>query len=164
MKKVSVLILFMSCFISCKKKNDIVPNNNEVKATVIVSPTSTITINAKGSKTWMGTASFSGTVIQGTNEANAAVYINVFSGVAFLPVTIPGTYSIRCEYRTNVASQNTPIYSNSGTNAGSITFTTINGQFMEGFFNTVCRCFSPGCAYGVDSVIVSGTFKGDYLQ
>jgi hypothetical protein len=49
-----ILLILIGCFISCKKKNDIAPNNNEVKATIVVSSTSTITINATGSKALMG--------------------------------------------------------------------------------------------------------------
>jgi len=164
MKKLFILLLLVSCFISCNKKNDIAANNNEVKATVVVSPTSTITINAKGSKAFMGTTIFGvGTHIDGTNEANAAVYITAFSG-GIMAVTSPGTYSFICEYRTNVANQNTPIFSNNGMNGGSITFTAINDHYMEGFFTAVCRCNSGGCVFGVDSVIVNGTFKGDHLN
>ena len=164
MKKLFILLLFISCFISCKKKFEIAPNNNEVKAVVVVSPTSTITINARGTKAPMGTRFLGiGTFVEGTNEANAAVYITAFSG-GVMAVTSPGTYSFICEYRTNVANPNTPIYSNSGTNTGSITFTSINDHSMEGFFNATCRCVSVGCVFGVDSVIVSGTFKGDHLN
>jgi hypothetical protein len=164
MKKLPVLLLWTSCFISCKKQINMPPNNNEVKATVVVSPTSTITINAKGLKAPMGPGFLGiGTFISGTNETGASVYINVH-GPGISSIANPGTYSYTCEYRTNASGANAAIYSNSGTNSGSITFTTINENFMEGYFNAVCRCWSPGCVFGVDSVIVTGTFKGDYLR
>ena len=164
MKKLVIILLLTSCFISCGKKEHVAPNNNEVKATVVVSPTSTITINAKGYNALMGTSFFGGgTFIDGIGEANAAVYINVYSS-GFMAVNSPGTYSFSCEYRKNVADQNAPIYSNNGMNAGSITFTAINDHSMQGFFSAVCRCNSSGCVLGIDSVIVTGTFKGDHLS
>jgi len=164
MKKLLILLLFISCFISCKKKFEITPNNNVVKAMVVVSPTSTININAAGTKAVMGCSFWAGgSYIGGTNEANAAVYITVY-GTNFSCVSSPGTYSFNCEYRKNVVDPATPIYSNNGINRGSITFTTINDHYMEGSFTAVCWCNSPGCVPGVDSVIVSGTFKGDRLN
>lgn len=162
---VTLLLLLISCFISCKKGNDVPPNNNEMKATVVVSPASTININATGSKARMGCSFLGGgTFVAGTNEVNAAVYISYVYSTNFSCVSSPGTYNFSCEYRKNVADPNTPIYSNNGMNPGSITFTVINDHYMEGSFTAVSRCNSPGCAFGVDSVIISGTFKGDHLN
>jgi hypothetical protein len=163
-----ILLGFIICTLlivsSCKKSStgDVTSTNYEVKATVVVSATSTITINATGSKAKMGCAVLgAGTYVEGTNEANAAVYIVVYAP-GFSCVTNPGTYNFTCEYRKNVADLNTPIFSNNGINPGSITFTAINDHHMEGFFNAVSRCNSTGCAFGVDSVVIAGTFKGDY--
>jgi hypothetical protein len=61
-----------------------------------------------------------------------------------------------------VADPNTPIFSNSGINKGSITFTVVNDHHLEGYFNAISLCNSPGCAFGIDSVIIAGTFKGDF--
>jgi len=164
MKKLFILPLLISCFISCKKKNEVAVNSNEVKATVVVSPTTTINISATATKALMGCASLGGgTYVDGTSASNAAVYISLYaSGV--MCVTSAGTYNFSCEYRKNVADPNTPIFSNNGMNRGSITFTTVNDHYMEGFFTAVCRCNSGGCVSGVDSVIVNGTFKGDHLN
>ena len=144
---------------ACSKKSNAVlpPNNNEVNATVVLSPTSTININAKGTKAPMGLNGWfgGGGYVDGTNDAGNAVVISIFSGIAG-----PGTYDYaggyRCEYRINATSGTTPIYTNSGANAGSIIFTKADATSMEGSFAAVCR-------YGTDSVIVSGTFKGDYI-
>ncbi len=160
-----VFILFF-LFTSCKKKNDAPPPNNyELKATVIISPGNTININASGSKARMGCSLWGGgTFIEGTGEANAAVYISyVFSNSStFQCVTVPGTYNFSCEYRKNITDPNTPIYSNIGINRGSITFTVVNDHHMEGYFNAVSWCNSSGCAFRIDSVIIAGTFKGDF--
>jgi hypothetical protein len=160
-----ILLLLISCFVSCQKKNDVPQNNNEVKATVVVSPTSTININATGSKTRMGCANCAGTIVEGTNEANAAVYITVNPPSSSVPnlacVTSTGTYVFDCQYRPNVADPNTPIYGSFG---GSMTFIAINDHYMEGSFTTVCRCISQGCAFGVDSVVVTGSFRGDHFN
>jgi hypothetical protein len=158
MKKIFILLLLISCIIACKKKNAEAPNNNEVKATVVLSSGDTVNINATGSKAEMwGCAPLGG----GTNEANAAVYITVYD-TGIRCVTSPGTYSFDCQYRPNVADSNTPIYGGTGS---SITFTVINDHYMEGSFTAVvCRCISTGCVFGVDSVVVTGTFKGDRLN
>lgn len=166
MKKhiVYAMILITVCISACKKKNDPIPaNNNEVNTTVVISPTSTITINAKGSKVKMGCNLWGvGTFINGTNDDNAAVIISYVYGSGSSCVKTPGTYNFSCEYRKNVADPNTPIWSNNGANRGSITFTAITDNYMEGYFNAVSRCNSGGCVFGVDSVIITGTFKGNF--
>lgn len=134
-----ILFLLICCSVSCKKKNDGPRNNNEVTATVVVSPSSTININATASKALMGCENFGGgTYVDGTNETNAAVYITVYNSNIEC-VTSPGSYGFSCEYRPNVADQNTPILSNNGVNPGSITFTKVNSNYMEGSFTAVCR-------------------------
>ena len=166
MKKIIVYVLVVIAILisACKKKNDPAPlNNNEVNATVVISPTSTITINAKGTKAKMACSILGGgTFIEGTHDNGAAVYINISNPPALSCITSPGTYNFSCEYRKNVADPNTPIFSNNGINPGSITFTTINGHYMQGTFTAVCWCNSSGFMFGVDFVNVSGTFKGDY--
>jgi len=151
-------------FTGCKKKIDTPPpNNNEMKATVIVSSGSTINIDAAGSKAAMGCSLFGGgTFVSGTNPDNAAAYISYVHSAGLSCITSPGTYNFSCEYRKNIADPNTPIYSNIGINRGNITFTVVNDHYMEGYFNAVSWCNSPGCAFRIDSVIIAGTFKGNY--
>lgn len=165
MKKIFIITIAFGavCFWGCKKNNvEVVQKMTEVKATIVVSPTNTININSTGSNAKMGcSSSGGGTYVDGTNEANAAVYISLYAS-GFSCVTSPGTYNFSCQYRKNVADPNTPIFSNNGINPGSITFTSINGHHMEGSFTAVCWCNSSGCVFGVDFVNVSGTFKGDY--
>lgn len=172
MKKIIVyfLVVMMTLTSSCKKQNDVIPpNTNEVNATVVVSPTSTITINAKGSKAKMGCSLWGGgTFINGTNDANAAVIISYVYGSGSSCVKTPGTYNFSCEYRKNVGAPNTPIWSNvpvnggSITNRGSITLTVANDHYYEGYFNAVAKCASSGICGDVDSVIINGTFKGNF--
>ena len=156
MKKLFTLLVLIIIFNACKKKNDEPPNNNELKATVVVSPVKTVIIDAKAEKAIMGCANIFGntyTYIDGIGESDAALYITVVDA-NIQCITGPGTYSMDCEYRVNVNDQSTPIFVDQ---AGSITFTAINEKYMEGFFNAVC-------VYGIDSVVVSGTFKGDRLR
>ena len=164
-KNIIYVILLIAVFTSaCKKKPDAAPpNTNEVNATVVVSPTSTITINAKGSNAKLGCSFWGGgNFISGTNETNAAIYIAYVNGSGASCVSNPGTYNFSCEYRKNGTDSNTPIWSNNGANRGSITFTAINDHYMEGFFNAVSRCNYGSCVIGVDSVIINGTFKGNF--
>ena len=151
-------ILICLSHLSCNKKDDPPVNTNEFKATVVLSSGAIISIDAKGTKAAMGCGLLgSGTFVSGSNESNAGVNITAY-GVGSACITVPGTYSFRCEYRVNTASTNTPIYENHfATNKGSITFTAINNSYMEGYFNAVC-VLPPR----VDSVTVNGSFKGNY--
>ena len=152
------LILICLVNLSCNKKDDAPVNNNEFKATVILSSGSIVNIDAKGTKAAMGCGLLgSGTFVSGSNESNAGVNMTVY-GAGSSCVTIPGTYSFRCEYRVNTVSTSTPIYENHfAANNGSITFTAVNNSYMEGHFNAVCVL--PPRA---DSVTVIGSFKGNY--
>ena len=157
---VAVIPFFVTVvLVSCKKNSPPapLPNNNEVNATVVLSSGQIININARGTKAPMGLGSpFTGpTYVDGRNAAGNEVYISVFP-----TISSPGTFDFpvgfRCQYRINAGSGTTPIYENNGANAGSITFTTANAQKMEGSFSALCR-------YGTDSVLVTGTFKGDRI-
>ena len=152
------LILICLFHLSCNKKDDTPVNTNEFKATVVLSSGSIVNIDAKGTKAAMGCGLLgSGTFVSGSNESNAGVNIIAY-GVGSACITNPGTYSFRCEYRVNTVSPNTPIYENHfATNKGSITVTTINNSYMEGYFNAVCVL--PPRA---DSVTVNGSFRGNY--
>jgi len=162
----NVLALLTVFSIACNKKNDTAPpNTNEFNATVLLTTGATVTINAKGSNAKMGCAILGGgNYVNGINSDNASVYLSYIydgSGSASC-VSSPGTYNLVCEFRKNVAVTNTPIWRSSGMNRGSITFIVINDHYMEGHFNAVSTCFSGGCVYGVDSVVITGTFKGNY--
>lgn len=149
--------LFIS-LMSCKKDDTDEPaNTNEVNATVVLSSGGTVTISAKGTKAILGLSSPLGGpgYIDGTNSANAAVYINLYPAI-----TMTGTFGFNqgytCQYRPDVTSMTSPIYTNSGIDPGSITITTVNDHYLEGSFSAICR-------YQGDSVIVSGTFKGNTI-
>ncbi len=155
----NILVLIIIITSACKKTNDALlpPNNNEVNASVVLSSGTTVIINAKGTKAPMGLSGVFGApgFVDGTSASNAAVYIEIYPSISSTG-TFVYAQGFRCQYRTNVADPNTPIYQNNGINAGSITFTTVNNNYIEGNFNAVCRL-------NTDSVIISGTFKGDYL-
>ena len=155
------LISSLIIFCACKKDSSptLPPNHNEVSATIILSNGSSNTFNASGPKARLGLFSgFSGPgYIDGTNAANAAVYINVYPKISSTGTINGRNAGFWCQYRQNVTSNSTPIYENSGASSGSITFTSVSNQYLEGSFNAVCR-------NGTDSVIVSGTFKGDYIS
>lgn len=160
MRKLFMFLLSVTCLLSCKKKNDPPPNNNEVKARVVLASGAVVNINATGVKALMGCSFYGGgSYVDGTGETNAAVYMTIYDG-SFGCVTGAGTYNFLCEYRVNTADPNTPIYGN--TRSGSITYTSANEHYIEGYFNAVCGCNSVGC--GVDSVIITGTFKGDHFN
>lgn len=157
----TIALSILLCFFSGCKKNSDTPspvNNNEMNATVLLSNGSTVIINARGTKAILGVSGPLGSpgYIEGTNETNNAVYINLFPAI-----TRPGTFNYaqgyRCQYRVNTTSNNTPIYENWSNTAGSITITTVNDSYLEGSFTAVCR-YPPS-----DSVVISGTFKGNII-
>ncbi|HMG69244.1 MAG TPA: hypothetical protein VK588_16215 [Chitinophagaceae bacterium] len=151
----AIFLIFIACS-SCKKGRDDIPvKKTEFKATILLSSGALVTINATGSNAQMGNSFFGGgTFVDGVNEKNDAVYTSSYTS-SLQSITSPGTYSFSCEYRPDISSSTTPIYSNNSSNPGSITFTSINSNYMEGHFNAVCWS-------GVDSVTVTGSFKGDY--
>ncbi len=163
--KQKLCLLLTICFLSCKN-DDEPPNNNEMKATVTFSSGEILRLDATGTNVEMGCSIWGGTFVNGysgTNGSNGVVTFIAFGSTAADCVPTPGTYSFSCEYRKDNGA-NSAIYSNLPVqNRGTVTFTSINNH-MEGSFIATCRCFSSsGCVYDVDSVVVSGTFKGDHL-
>ena len=157
-----ISLLFLTCFFfTCGKKSDpiTVVNNNEIKATVQLSSGATVNITGKGENAVIGCAPSYYTYIEGTDENNTAVYINVSSSVSGSNcVTYPGAYRFYCEYRQNIKSTNTPIYTNLGPNLrDTITFTVCTVTNIEGRFKA--KCWN-----GPDTVLVSGTFKADKIK
>ena len=152
----TVIFILLVLTFSCNKKNSAPTNNNEVKASAILLSGATVIINAKERKATMGCNPLGGgTYVVGTDESNALVGISVLACVKTL-----GNHSgfYICQYTPNSTLPTSPNYSASGPNAGSITFTSLNEKYMEGFFSVVCY------RTATDSVIVSGTFKGDQLN
>ncbi len=154
MKKILYAILVL-LFISCKKEANgpgALYVNNQFIATVIHG-SDTTKINASGwnAKTGCDVYGIS-TYVYGTDLNNQRVSFSLPGGC----ISNPGTYTIfSCEFRPNIISQNSPIYENIGVyDPGSITFTTMSGNYAEGYFNAVCKIRNTS-----DSVFVKGTFK-----
>jgi len=156
MRKLFILLLLIGSITTCKKKDSGPPNSNEMKATGVFSSGHAFNFTAKGSNVKMGTGcTLIGGYVTGTNESHAIVSISTTT------LTSPGTFAFICEYRANDLVADTPIYEGSGS---GLTITSINDHYLAGYFTVVCRCISTGCVLGVDSVIVSGTFKGDHIN
>jgi hypothetical protein len=147
-------IIFFGC---SKNSDDPIPNNNEVNATVAHTNGSLVIITARTDKAILGLRSPLGGpgYMYGSNAANAAVSVNLYPSI-----TSTGTFDFatgfRCGYRVNAGSTSTPIYDNTNFNGGSITITVFRDGYIEGSFNAICR-------NGNDSVIVTGTFKGNKI-
>ena len=162
LKCISVLLL-IGFFFSCGKKSDSsgVVNNNEIKATVLYRSGATVNIIGKAEHAIAGCAPLYYTFLEGINETNAAVYVNVSGyGSGSNCVTSPSAYVCYCEYRENTKSTSTPIYVNRGPGTilrDSITFTICTSTNIEGYFKATCW-------YGTDTVFVSGTFKADKIN
>lgn len=151
------VFLLLTTLITCKKKSDKDPvNSNEFKAIIIRAPGDTIKINATGFN-----ASFccciigGGTILKGADEANNVIYAKTAGCISD-----PGTYNFGCEFGVS----NAGFYNAIGTNKGSITFTAISADYIEGYFNAVSKCFWGSCNINVDSVIITGSFKGNTIR
>jgi hypothetical protein len=146
------------CSLACNKQAPpLPPNHNEFNATVLFFTSGrTINVNATGPKAIMG-CDF-GTFVEGTDTSNASVYCRPIINYIEC-ITTTGTYPFSCEYRTDITSNIAPSYANYGTaHPGSITFTVKDQRHMEGYFDAVCKMNNG------DSVVVTGTFKGDHLD
>lgn len=156
-----LLLVTISTHISCKKKNDLPPDNDEVKATMtfssgIVLNTHTTGMNARMGCDIYGITSF----IESNDEINGRITITHFGNCVSATGTID---KVDIQYLRYPNSQSSPVYNNSivrtpGSSleySGKVTFTTVTSDYLEGNFNAVCWSYQ-----GKDSVIISGTFKG----
>lgn len=158
--KYKIFLIILVWLIEGCKKNDsanLTSNNNIVNATVQLSNATVVSINAKGIKAPMGLSSplGGGGYINGTSGTNAAVYLS------FSPsITTVGTFDcangFSCQYRQNVTSNSTPIFTSSSSDPGYIIFTAVSNNQLEGRFYAICR-------YNGDSVSVNGTFSGNII-
>jgi hypothetical protein len=151
--------IIVTIFGGCSKKPTVRPNHNQIVATVLLSSGQTVTVTGNGTSAIMGCSSFGGgSYIDATDPVNGKVYLNIHNN--FSCITAPGTYTYQCQYRKAVGP-NEAIYQNQA-GKGSITYATASNNLIEGSFAAVCKCVSPECVAG-DSVIVSGTFRGDFF-
>jgi len=152
---ISLILFLVAC---SKSSDDPIPNNNEINASVAHTNGSLVIINARAEKAILGLRSPLGgpSYIHGSNAANAVVYVNLYPAI-----TTTGTFNFsdgyRCQYRVNDSSPSTLIFENTSFNSGTISITTLNDNYIEGSFNAICR-------NGTDSVVVTGTFKGNIIS
>ena len=100
------------------------------------------------------------TSISGTDENNANANIEILVAQC---VTSAGTYGmLSCSYdRNKISNAFEPDFTDE---YGSITFTKVEGKYMEGNFSVVLYCIFPyNNCNEKDSVIISGSFKGNQL-
>lgn len=153
------IILVIALLVSCRKKIEMPPNNNEIRATIIFSSGKQIQIYGKNTKARMGWDWIGMTYLEVSDDLNGLV-----SFTAFPAIKSPGTYNNFSVQFRPATVQRLPDYdnfqlSNTGSlaNRGSVTFSRINDHNMEGAFHAVCWART-------DTVIITGTFKGDYLN
>jgi hypothetical protein len=144
MKYFIIIITLLICFcISCKKKTSEPPPEivNEVTASFVFSDT-VVNLSEIGGETAVGCTS----IYAKTEGISASFNINVCA-------TTPGSYTneftsllatFRGDYTRTITSP-----------PGSITFTKIDNNIIEGYFNIVCYNVHSD----IDSVKVSGSFK-----
>ena len=147
------------CFnLSCKKKDFFEAyRNNEIKATIVHRSGATVTFESKGLDAQFGCATYTGSSFgEGNNDLNQ----NVSFTLEFKCVSSPGTYSSPLlRYCPNLNSQSyyeNGIYPNqaSVTTQNTVNFTVVRDHYWEGYFTGVCWL-------NKDTVVISGTFKGE---
>jgi hypothetical protein len=149
--KLFLLALFC-CFYSCKKK--VSHLNREIRAVILHSSGTTVTINATWPEAILGDDIFTSTTF-GEGNANSA---RITWSVPRVTTTGTFTSQFNCSYSANVTVG--PYYENRVgwvKNPGSITFTSVSSNLIEGTFTATCKT----SMMATDSVIVTGSFKGD---
>lgn len=150
------ILLFCCCN---KNNNDAPTSQNHIYATITPVSGSPLIIDAVGDNAIFSAGGLLPAVgLEAKNDANAE--LDLMFGV---PLS-PGIYPFYCYYEVNSASSTTPIYDNNQTyvsSPGSVSITAVSDHHIEGSFNANCKT-TPGSPGSPDSVIINGTFKGDY--
>ena len=157
----SILAVAIACGpLACKKNGPQPPKNNEIKATITFSSGEVLTTQTSGWNAALGCGLFvPSSWFESRDDINGRITVSC-SGPC---VTAPGTTNdVMVSYFRHPNSAASPVYDNlivrSGNNpvrSGSVTFTSVKGDFWEGYFDVVCW------ASATDSVIIKGPFKGE---
>jgi hypothetical protein len=154
MKFLTPLFLVLSFCIACSKNQSphVPGKNNEFHALLEFSGDSSQRIDVTGIKAAMG-CSVGTTFVSGLREDDALIQLSVYVPM-FGCLTSPGTFTteLYSQYRTDLYTGD--IYVNNPASPGSITFTALTSELMEGYFETVCYNSA------MDSVVITGSFKG----
>jgi hypothetical protein len=158
----AVLLLVSGiCVLSCKKEKGHL-YFREIRATAVLGSGEVINFNVnQPPQANLGVDPYVGyPYISVTNEYNSKIYMSVadISGLGGpnQAGTYPsGSYRYVCHFILNNLATPGEEYSNTPYNPGSITFTRFETNYMEGNFFAYCKL-------GTDSVLVSGTFKGEF--
>lgn len=152
-----LLLTVIVYLISCSKKDDL-QKSNEVKATAIYSSGNSINFYANGKNTMMSCGVFSEMILSANDQNGlASFHFNISGSGAGNCINRTGNYKLYGSYHSKSTGQPIIAYdADWGRKVPNITFTVVNDDQMEGHFD--------GVFYnGNDSVIVNGTFKGDFV-
>lgn len=152
---ICIVIIFS---VACRKKHELPPNHNEIKAKVLFTSGNEIHITGKESKAWMGWDWVGFTSLGVRDDVNGRLSLT-----SFTRVKTPATYANFSVQFEPAPGKGLPTYRNwqlvNGhlVTEGSVTFTTVNDHTMEGTFHAVCWA-------NKDTVVITGMFKGDFLN
>jgi len=147
------ILLFCCCN---KNNNDAPTSQNHIYATITPVSGSPLIIDAVGDNAiFLDGGILPGVGLQAKNDAHAQLDFIIGD------TPNPGVYPFILTYEVNSTSPTAPVYDNNPTyvsNPGSVNITAVSDHHIEGSFNATCKIGlgSP------DSVIINGTFKGDY--
>jgi hypothetical protein len=134
------------------------PNNNELNAKIAFSSGDIVNINLKGSIVKMGYGDMGFTVhLYGNWGFNNHIYLGFnFTICESGPCT---TTEFDCWYDPSIADGSIRYIKRYTDTNGSLTFTTKNKNYWEGYFNAVCKRIGGG-----ETVTITGRFKGDCIN
>lgn len=149
------MLLAVVALVFCKRDNTPgLDADNLIKANVMLSSGQAVTINATGVNAKLQCVLFGTSALDAKDISNRYFRMAVARPVGKC-VETAGTYAANVDYRPDVTSVNSPIYSNNGISdsTGTITYTIVRKDWVEGHFNVKGY-------YQNDSVVIAGTFKG----
>ena len=159
---IPLLLLSLVSFLSCKKKVDSPPNNNEIKATIRYKSGQQVDIYVTGSKAVMGKCG----ILGGGWHANA---LDDSGGSLYLSagrcIDSAGHYNnVHVMYFPNGKLHSSPMYENyiipipgGPTSLSIFTFKEVRKDYVDGAFSSMAW-------YQKDTVLITGTFKGDHFE
>ena len=152
--KFAIPIIVGLLYLACNKERPPL-RGKEVQATIVLSGGSTIVINTSPGNAYIGCSSQymssqRQSIIQGINDAYTAA---ILLSIGDTCIVRAGTYEFTCQYVKDYNGQRIPYQNDSVADRGTVTYSVVTNDYVEGNFHAVCK-------NELDSVLVSGTFKG----
>ena len=158
-------LLFLYALIACSDKEERPIINNEIRASIIRGVGDTVRLVALADSAFVG-CSILGTELVATDKNSSSLTISLLVSPTGC-VEQAGSYNFLCKYYKDRTNEEAAVFSNyetGGIKKGTITYTSVEKDYIEGHFQVTCQCeFLTKCEYGKDSVVIVGTFKANFF-